>query len=398
MKYIKISNQGEILVADMILLGSSTKRDDSAKIGQFGSGNKFALSWLMRNDCKPIMYSGTTEILLDTTIIEHRGHVREVICVNGEQSSITTEFGMLWKGWMALREFYSNAIDEGSEHFDVVNVSNVEELSNLTNEGMTNIFIPVNTELLQVMENFDHYFAFNRIPDFIHRKGMIYLKEANSQVNVYRKGIRCFDSTRKTMVDFNFNNISITEDRLIEGGEGTFDREARSIVNAVDDVNVLKKVLLSDYLDILPDFNVNVLFVQAYKELIEEGYKFTTKSLRDMLGVFAAKDINPIIIPASHYKMLIDAGIVDNPLEAIFQHLDFNFARVDGPSAEVQEIMSRFGDFKVYFGKMETHHPIKFKDNEIYIKDELAKLSHKEIVGKILINYPEGYKIISTIL
>lgn len=398
MKYIQISNQGEILVADMILLGSSSKRDNSSKIGQFGSGNKFALSWLMRNGCQPLLFSGKTEIALTTTIVEHRGHVREVICVNGEQSSITTEFGMLWRGWMALREFYSNAIDEGNEHFDVVEVIDESKLTSFTKEGMTNIFIPINDELEEVINNFEHYFAFNRQPDFICNEGMIYTKESNSTINVYRKGIRCYDSHRVTMVDFNFNNISITEDRLIDGGEGTFDRAARNLVNLIDSVDVLKKVILSDYKDILPKHDINPLFAEAYRELVGEGYCFTTNSLQQLLGLIATKGREAIVIPSEHYRILIDNKIVDNPLEAIFQHLDFAFVRVDGPSTEVEQILSRFGEFNVYFGSMDTHRPIKIKDNEIYVKESLKDLSHNKIAAQILMEHPNGQEYVASLL
>ena len=103
-QYIMIRNKGKIIPQDIILMGSSTKRGDETKIGQFGSGSKFSLSWLLRNDCKPSIYSGKEEISIETRMVEHRGHPRDVIYVAGENTNITTELGLKWTCWMALRE------------------------------------------------------------------------------------------------------------------------------------------------------------------------------------------------------------------------------------------------------------------------------------------------------
>lgn len=43
--YLKIQNRGLITVEDLKFIGSSTKRGKNNKIGQFGSGWKFALAW-----------------------------------------------------------------------------------------------------------------------------------------------------------------------------------------------------------------------------------------------------------------------------------------------------------------------------------------------------------------
>jgi len=40
MKYIRVKNAGKIEVSALHMMGVSTKRGDSTKIGQFGSGNR----------------------------------------------------------------------------------------------------------------------------------------------------------------------------------------------------------------------------------------------------------------------------------------------------------------------------------------------------------------------
>lgn len=48
--YLKIENEGTVPVEAFTLIGASSKRDDSSKIGMFGSGNKYALAYLLRNN------------------------------------------------------------------------------------------------------------------------------------------------------------------------------------------------------------------------------------------------------------------------------------------------------------------------------------------------------------
>ena len=50
MNYLKIRSKGKIDIEALSLLGASSKRGDETKIGQFGSGNKFAIAYLLRNN------------------------------------------------------------------------------------------------------------------------------------------------------------------------------------------------------------------------------------------------------------------------------------------------------------------------------------------------------------
>ena len=153
--YLVISNNGLIEKEDLFLIGSSTKRNQSGKIGMFGSGWKYALSWLIRNDVSPKIFSGLKEIKVDYTVVLHRDNPVKVITVDGEKTSITTSMGPKWNGWMALREIVSNAIDEGG--FNMTTILNPKELNNL-DENSTVIYIPINFELSEVLRNFNNYF------------------------------------------------------------------------------------------------------------------------------------------------------------------------------------------------------------------------------------------------
>lgn len=208
MRYIKIKNNGIIDPEALYLLGGSTKRNDSSKIGQFGSGNKYALAFLLRNDYEVKVFGGINEIKIETKAQEWRGSDWNVVYINGEKTSITTEMGKDWKFWQAIREIYCNAIDEGGCSMDFVQTINPAE-----NE--THFYIDTKKDVTEFVSNFDNYFATNKKVLFECELGRI-LEKTGTKANIYRKGVKCFISNKTSVFDYDFNEIDIDENRLVK--------------------------------------------------------------------------------------------------------------------------------------------------------------------------------------
>ena len=68
---MNIINAGEIEPEAFTLMGASTKRGDENMIGRFGSGLKYAICYLIRNDIEFKIFSGKQEIIFDSVIIVH---------------------------------------------------------------------------------------------------------------------------------------------------------------------------------------------------------------------------------------------------------------------------------------------------------------------------------------
>lgn len=371
MNYLRITNSGLICAEDLMLIGSSTKREQTGKIGMFGSGWKYALAWLLRNDCTPRIFSGETEIKVDYTVKMHRDNPVKVITVNEAETSLTTEMGPKWTGWMALREVISNAIDEGGNTLTTVWEPHMEGVG-----GETVIYIPMNSQLSEVMMKYDKYFAFERKANYITPRGRIFVKQEPSELNIYRKGIRCFDTTETSMLDYDFEDIDINEDRLCNAYSIQY--AIRDIVEKNTDSHLLKLILQEGEVDNLPWHISNECMV-CLQQLINAGETFTTPTLVKLGGMLFS-DPNALFIRADWYKTLQDLGLVKSPFESFGG--DVNFMRTDARDTKgIAYQLSAFNvKLEIRSGKCEK---IAFVKNGIaYVKDDAE--DDKKIAAEIL--------------
>lgn len=206
-QFIKIKNLGNMDYKALTLIGASSKVGDETKIGQFGSGNKYAIAYLLRERHDIWIYSGTERIDVGTIEKEFRGQFFDIIYINGKETSITTAMGKDWELWQAIREIYCNALDEPEAEFGIVD--GIEPAA-----GETHIYIKVNPAISEFMKDFDNYFATKKKVLFECAQGRI-LEKSGKHVNIYRKGINCMKSTLRSLFDYDLVQIEVDENRLI---------------------------------------------------------------------------------------------------------------------------------------------------------------------------------------
>lgn len=379
MNYLRISNAGLICAEDLTLIGSSTKREQSGKIGMFGSGWKYALSWLLRNGCTPTIFAGEDEIKVDFAVKMHRTNPVNVITVNGIETSLTTEMGPKWTGWMAIREILSNAIDEGGHKLDIVWNANFT-----CESGNTVIYVPMNGELSEVMLKYDSYFAFNRKETHTIGQDRVFVKKERSPMNIYRKGIRCYDTTITSGIDFDFDTLAINEDRLAYGYNVQY-----AVQNIVEqDISLgLFKAILKDGIDGWLPSEVNNHILANLKLMIDEGDSFTTDAIQRLGGLFMSK-ADAIVIPVGWYRKLQDLGLVKSLFEGLGGMEDFirtDDKNVDGINYYLKALNL---DVHIKSGKCESD--VFFHNDCAYIKDDTKK-SDRQIAAMIVKSMDTDY-------
>ena len=220
-------------------MGASSKRGDDSTIGEFGSGWKYALAVLIRNGIEFYIFSGTKKISVSTRDVELRAKQFKMITIGGKDTNYTTEMGPDWTLWMAIREIYSNALDEGGCVIEEFDADESEVCA-----GKTNIYIEQTDEVADIIYNWPEFFSFDRTDDVLEVKGKLKVFKAlrpDCSI-IYRKGIKVAESPSKGCYDYDFYNIPINELRVAKNFEDVKEALKHGLLNSFDS-DVIKTIL-----------------------------------------------------------------------------------------------------------------------------------------------------------
>lgn len=228
--FLSITNKGEMQQEAMTLLGASTKRGDDTKIGFFGSGLKYAMAMLIREGIEFHIFAGSKEVKVTTKPVQFRDKEFHRIYINGEATSMTTDMGVDWEPWFALREVLCNAIDEGAHDIDMLE-------SVKGKKGYTTFGIEMSSKLNSVMEFWQKYFCEKRPDIMLSLEGSQVFHGDDNELIVYRRGVRCYHERTKSLFHYNMQWAKINESRVL-ASKWDFDRQlVRWIAkNATEDI------------------------------------------------------------------------------------------------------------------------------------------------------------------
>lgn len=239
MKYLKISNKGLLDIRLFSLMGGTTKENDSAKIGQWGSGLKYAITFLLRNNINFKIFIGKEEVIIDTKEEIIRDDFFEIVYVNGEKTSLTTKMGgNAWNEWTCIREIYSNAIDEGDHNVEIVNDENLDVDFSKINEEITEFFIEATPKILEIYNNWTDYFIENKVPMYENNKFKLYPNGKN--LKLYKQGVLIGEQEKPSLFIYDFKNAEINELREYKGH---FESDLSNLLYSIDDIETVKYIL-----------------------------------------------------------------------------------------------------------------------------------------------------------
>lgn len=212
MRYLVVRNPGEIEEEAIRLLGVSSKRGTSS-IGQFGTGNKYAIATLLRTGHSLGVHSGGKkwEFRLDRGMFRGAEY-SEVVLVQGQKRTklgFAQELGLQWQVEDALRELFSNAFDEGEMEYTIT----VGEPS--PKKGHTQWWISLSPEAEDFYSKVHKWFrqgeeALDEGPGW---KILPTMRDGVGRI--YRRGVLALElgPSQSSIWDWDFTDLEVKEDR-----------------------------------------------------------------------------------------------------------------------------------------------------------------------------------------
>lgn len=398
MKYLKIKNKGLLDVRLVYLMGGTTKANDQYKIGQFGTGLKYTLAYMLRNNIDFKMFIDGKEVGIQTKTETIRDTDFNIIYINGEKSSITTNMGMDWKAWMIMRELWCNALDEEDPSIELV-----DEVA--PTGGTTEYYIQCVADIAQVWEDWDKYFISKDKMIMDHEKFSIY--EGGSSLRLYKNGVLVKEmKDQRAVFSYDLKTAYLNELREFNGS------------------------IAMELAHILPYFNEKTveIFLDKIKDSYEEGLDYDWHSSKYGEGWKNALGESKIIDYKTYEKVVDRCPSIENdPVvqvpETLYKKLVSYFPSVSMVRAsdkmntfyevysetlmdkidrakDTLEDVGYFIDAELsiiigVFGRSDVQGQINFDAKEIRISVDLEKMSDTDIMYTLVEeneHYRTGYQ------
>lgn len=298
MKYLKIQNDGILDIRLVALMGGTTKANDDYKIGRFGTGLKYALAFLFRNNLDFKIFPGTEEVKIHIETETIRDEVFEIICINGQRTSITTKMGEDWKPWMIIRELWCNALDEGGAAKEVVTDC-------LGEENKTCFYIQLDKQIQDVLDNWSKYFIHDQQAIFSDDNHAIY--PAGDRLCIYKQGVLIYEHPEsKGVFSYDMKYAYINELREYRGSVSQVITNCLANANESAARYFLENITEEHYEGQgSMDYNWYQSFGEAWLKVIGSGKLIYRKILDDLKARGNTPDeAKLIIIPHALYKAL----------------------------------------------------------------------------------------------
>lgn len=364
MSYLLINNETLIQEYDLMLLGASTKRNDDTKIGRFGSGLKYSIALAMRLGIDIKVYAGTQLIELGKKQLNYRDTSKEVITVNGKETSLTTDMGPDWEPPMIIREIYANAVDESGKKAVITEVDEIDVSIHL--EDQTYIYVEASGALELMLLDFDNYFCIERKRKLKIGEDELFFKLESPSRIYYRGMIASKQNEKVSLFDYNFHTLGITETRVYSDISDVYTKVAR-ILYGIDNSAVVEKLLqaITNAVNQFPSQTYNFeLFAMNYVNhyQIKSIGNAWINALKDKILVpieyatFIGGDIEEdkkLLVPKFFHDVMTLKGGIESGIDK-FQAKDFDIKFKPNKSYESLIDIERIKSMLLYYFNMEA--------------------------------------------
>jgi len=289
-KFICIQNKGDFDPELVTIHGLSSKREDSSKIGQFGSGIKFSVAHMLRNNVEFFAFSGLHELrysIKEKSFYHHQDNIKtSVIVMNGKELSMSIDATPDWKEWFNIREFWANALDEEDPTMFLVDQEQIGP-----KEGYTRWFI----EYKPYKEIYDNWSIYYK-PD---AQNFEVWPTADQKFRVYKQGFliyeRELEPDESGPISVNWNDRALNELREIKDTNVQWDLCYQTLFESADARSIFFNACLNHEISNL-FWNEHATYsykvARAMLEQAPSNYKFFNKTIYSHLLLSEKDDVN----------------------------------------------------------------------------------------------------------
>ena len=247
---IVFENSGILDIRAIKTFGVSSKEDKKSAIGYFGTGMKYAIAILLRENHKVNIITGGMHYEFGLKKARVRNDDFSFITMNDEELAYTTELGKDWELWMAFRELYSNMLDEPGAK------ASERTITSDFSDDKTYVLVHGNP-FAKVYHDRDQYFL-NPGRESIEKSRNIefYTKTCERDgASIFFKGVRVTVSEAGGEFDYNIlTGLTLTEDRTVKDGWSLQWELANAIV-MLKDKKLIASIIMADELSYEAGFN-----------------------------------------------------------------------------------------------------------------------------------------------
>ena len=357
---ISFINKEELNPISFTVMGASVKKDASA-IGWFGSGMKYSIAVMLRNNIKFSIETHGKTFSFDTVKKDFRGEEMDIVTCNFDELGYTTEFGKQWSLEAVFRELYCNTLDEGGS----------VELGGAVDASQQTVISIDDHRMVDEYHQRDANFLFNSIP--IHTAGdaQIHRLKSGSIKRCYYKGVKTQEGSYDMQYAYNVTaGLELTEDRTLKYMY-QWNEAVTKVIVSLTDKKMIQDILTAEKFT----FEQNVSFESyiisdsmsdEFKEIAQEYErkgKITNDSLRRYIQGLNPKTIEDWVKPITANE--------DKQLQEAYKLLESNDHYVQGWDLKKFEAES-------------VGHLGQAKDGIIYIAQKVFLMGPRELAITIL--------------
>lgn len=294
---IYFMNNGDFDVRAMLTMGVSVK-DNQDAIGFFGTGFKYAVAIILRMRGSVSINTVSGEYVFEARREKVRGKEFDIVYMNGREAGFTTHLGTNWEPWMAFRELYCNATDEGGE------------ASTERNDSYDTVIEVDCAEIARAYHRRSDYFL-SGTPIVVGEQAEVY--EGSGQF-IYFRGIAVCNAYENSLYTYNITRqLTLTEDRTAKN-EYEYLWPIRKAIQRSNNVQMLRKCLRSgDHAEARigfdKDWGVSSEFLGVCAELIKSDAGLCESARRLASQIQAEAGDWPEFEPSGVQKKMLDRAI-----------------------------------------------------------------------------------------